>query len=375
MPNFQPSQKEFKKKFQDFLKKNVGEDVQQLFDLQQFIPRDFLKKLGLAGFLGASVPKKWGGLEMNYIELGLMHESLGQVLASLENIITVFGMVCKALVKFGNEEQKNFWLPKIVLGDAVVALALTEPGIGSDLKNIETQAKLENKYYVLNGKKKYITLGEIADLFLVFANSDGKFVTLLVEKNTPGLKVTPIRDLMGLRSNMLAELSFSDCCIPLKNLLGQHGSGLAHVVSSVLDEGRYTTACGCLGLGQSCLDLGNAYAETRIQSGVFLKDHQLIQKILAKSIAYVKAARELCFHAGYLRDQNDDSYVSETLVAKYFSSEMAVSVSGDILQIFGAAGFTKAYSIERFYRDAKVMSVIEGTTQIYETLIPKVCIK
>ena len=370
MPLYQTPYLEYKACFKEFVANEVVSHANS-FDTAQAIPRDFFHILAKHGILGACVPKKYGGQGIDYIALGIMHEELAAGLCSLENAVTVYGMVCKPIVRFGNEAQKKTWLPKIVRGEIIVSLALTEPNIGSDLKNVQANAEEVSDSYLLTGKKRYITLGQIADLFLVLAKCDEKHLTLLVERDTPGLTVSPIRDLLGLRSNMLAEISFDRCQVPKQNLLGSSGQGFSQVVQIALDEGRYTTACGCVGLGQACLNTVLQYVETREQYGALIKEHQLIQKMITEIIVNVKAAREVCYHAGVLRENGDFNYLSETLIAKYIASKMTVLASNHALQIFSAAGFTKNHSIERYYRDAKVMEIIEGTSQMYEINIPK----
>lgn len=354
----------------DFLQNELIPFAQN-FDTEQQIPKVFFQSLAKAGYLGAIIPKNYGGQEMDYMTLGYIHEEFGKVLASVENALTVFSMVTRPLIRFGTKLQRNYWLPRIAKGDTIVAIALTEPDTGSDLKKITTFAEESEDYYCLNGVKKYITLGQIADLFLVLARCEDEFITLLVEKKLPGISITPLNDFFGLRSNLLAEIEFKDCRVAKENRLGAKGAGLAQVIACALDEGRYTTAWGCVGIGQACLDLAQQYCHQRSQFGSLLKDHQLIQKKLTEIIVNVKAARSLCSDVGELREAREITYIGETLIAKYFSANMAVTVAKNALDVFGAVGFTKNYSMERFYRDAHMMEVIEGTAQMYEIMIPK----
>jgi alkylation response protein AidB-like acyl-CoA dehydrogenase len=373
MPYYKSTYIEQRTKFETFLKREILPYVQD-FDENQIIPRTYFDSLATNGFLGASIPKKFGGQEWDYITIGLMHEEFGKILCSLENILTVYGMVIKPLVRFGTEQQQKMWLPKIARGETIVGIALTEPNFGTDLNNIETSVIKDSKNFILTGQKKYITMGQIADLFLVLAKHNDQKLTLLVEKDTSGIEIIPIQDCLGLRANMLAEINFHNCKISQKNLIGQIGQGLTHVVACALDEGRYTTAWGSVGLGQACLNSAQYYTNERIQGNSSLKDHQLIQKMLTEIIVNVKAGREICFNVANLRNIGDFSYIAETLVAKYFCSKMAVFVANHTLQIFGACGFTKQYPVERFYRDAKIMEIIEGTSQVYEINIPKICV-
>ncbi len=373
MPNYQPRYEKQQRFFNQFIENSLHSHS-KIFDREQRIPRDFFSTLAKNGFLGAGIPKQFGGQQWDELTLGIMHESFAKELCSLANILTVVGMVTKSLIQFGSEIQKQTWLPQIATGKTLPALALTESNIGSDLEHVETQLLEVDGEFILKGGKKYITLGQIADLFLVLANCQGKPTAVLIEKDTPGLIISPMSDFLGLRSNMLAELFFDNCRIPKVNLLGSIGMGFSYIIQTALDEGRYTTAWGCVGLGQACLDAARRYAQERKQFDRPLEEYQLIQKMITEMIVHVKAARELCFYAGELRQKKDPAYIAETLVAKYAASKMAVFVSNHALQVLGAAGFADTYPVERYYRDAKVMEIIEGTSQMHEILIAKLCI-
>ncbi|KTD76564.1 acyl-CoA dehydrogenase family protein [Legionella waltersii] len=373
MPHYPDEYLLQKKLFNEFIEKSLH-PLSKMFDEQQSIPRHFLSTMATHGFFGACIPKQFGGQEWDELTIGLMHEAFAKELCSLANILTVCGMVNRTLMCFGSTIQKQTWLPRIATGETLVALALTEANIGSDLEHVETKLSDSEDGYNLSGSKRYITLGQLADLFLVLANYQGKPTTVLVERNTPGLKVSPMNDFLGLRSNMLAEIFFDDCPIPKAQVLGRIGMGLTHVTQTALNEGRYTTAWGCVGLGQACVDAARDYTHLRKQFNRALEEHQLIQKMMTEMIVHVKAARELCFYAGELRLQGNPAYLAETLVAKYAASKMAVLVSNHALQIFGAVGFDESYPVARYYRDAKVMEIIEGTSQMHEILIPKLCL-
>lgn len=370
MPSYPPEYK-IQQQFFNEVVENTVRPFSKIFDKEQSIPRDFFFILAEHGFLGASIPKQYGGQGWDDLAIGLLHESVAKELCSLENILTVTGMVCKSLMRFGSDGQRQTWLPEIAAGKTIVAIALTEPNIGSDLANVQTQLSICGDKYSLHGKKKYITLGQIADLFLVLANFQGKLTAILVEKDTLGLSVSPMSNFLGFRSNMLAEVSFEHCLIPETHILGSVGAGLTHVIAAALDVGRYTTAWGCVGLGQACVDAALDYTSKRTQYGQLLNEHQLTQKMMTEMIVEVKAARELCFSAAILKQQGDPDYIVETLVAKYFASKMTAFVSGQALQLFGASGLDENNIVERYYRDAKVMEIIEGTSQMHEILISK----
>ena len=215
----------------------------------------------------------------------------------------------------------------------------------------------------------WITLAQVASLFLVFAKEKGEPVAFLVERKTPGLQVEPTFGLLGLRANMLGKVSFDQCRIPEDNIIGKMGTGFSHVASFSLDIGRYTTAWGCVGLGQACLDACRKYTETRKQFGDAIKKHQLIQKKMSEMIVDVRAARQLCFYSSCLREACDPESPFETLVAKYYGSAMVNRVAGNAVQIHGANGCGSEYPVQRYYRDAKIMEIIEGTSQMHEIMI------
>ena len=373
MPHYQSEYLDKQETFNQFIENFLVPNSKN-FDKKQAIPREFFDTLAKHGFLGANIPKEFGGQHWDDLTIGIMHECFGKELSSIANILTVTGMVSKSLIQFGSLEQKHNWLPKIASGETLVALALTESNIGSDLENVQSMLTDNGEDLILKGSKKYITLGQIANLFLVLANLQDQPTAVLIESNTPGVSILPMSHFLGLRSNMLAEIHFDDCIIPKRNIVGKIGMGLTYIIQKALNEGRYTTACDCVGLGQACLEAAYEYSRQREQFSRPISEHQLIQKMISEMIVQVKAARELCFYAGNLRQTNNPKCISETLVAKYAASKMAVVTSSHALQIFGAAGFSDDYPVERYYRDAKVMEVIEGTSQMHEVLISKLSV-
>lgn len=340
-------------------------------DQAEHISPELIKELAQRGYLSAALPKEVGGLGKDMITCGLLNEEIGRGCASLRTLLTVHGMVALAILKWGSKEQKELWITRMSTGEIIGAFALTEPNVGSDAKSVETSATVSGDAYILNGEKRWITFGQIADLFLVIGHIDGKVCAFLVEKNSPGFSITPIKGMLGLRGCMMAELHMKQCLIPKENIIGNIGFGFSHVAASALDFGRYTVAWGCVGLGQACLDACLEYANERKQFGKYLKDHQLIQQLITDMITNVKAARLLCYHAGYLKDKGAQGALVETLIAKYFSSTMVTKAASDAVQIHGANGCGSRYPLQRYMRDAKAMEIIEGSTQILQTSIAK----
>ena len=361
-------QKEDRAAFRAFVDEAIAPYANQ-WDREERTPPGLIKKLAKKGYLGALLPKDSGGSAMDMVTYGLLSEEIGRGCSSLRSLLTVHSMVAQALLKWGSQSQKAYWLPKLASGEAIAAFALSEPNVGSDAKSVETTATFSGNSYLLNGQKKWITYGQIADIFLVFAQCDGKPSAFLVEKNSPGLSIEPISEMLGVRASMLAQLHFNDCVIPQENLVCRQGFGFSHVASSALDCGRYSVAWGCVGIAQAGLEACIRYTSQRKQFGVYLREHQLIRQLIADAIANIKAARLLCYQAGYLKDIGNPKSMMETSIAKYFASTTATKVSSDAVQIHGGNGCSSEYSVQRYFRDAKIMEIIEGSTQIQQLTI------
>jgi glutaryl-CoA dehydrogenase (non-decarboxylating) len=339
------------------------------WDRQEFTPPELIKKLAKSGFLGAALPQEYGGQAMDMITYGILNEEVGRGCSSIRSLLTVHNMVSQALCKWGNKSQKEYWLPQLASGETIAAFALSEPNVGSDAKSVETTAIAMSDAYVLNGAKKWITYGQIADVFLVFAQCEGKPTAFLVAKDSPGLAIKPMIGLLGTRASMVAELQFNNCHIPAKNLVGKLGLGFDYIAASTLAYGRYSVATGCVGIAQACLEACIDYTSERQQFGVYLKEHQLIRQKITQMIANTKAARLLCYQAGHLQEINDPNSMNETAIAKYFASTAASKIANDAVQIHGGNGCSSKYPVERYLRDSKIMEIIEGSTQIQEITI------
>ncbi len=361
-------QKDDKSKFKSFVNKEIVPHANSS-DQEECTSPKLIEKFAHQGYLGAVLPEEFGGQSMDIITYGLLNEEIGRGCSSLRSLLTVHSMVAAALYRWGNKSQKEYWLQKFSSGEVIAAFALSEPNVGSDAKSIETTAILSGDSYILNGEKKWITYGQIADVFLVFAQCSGKPSAFLVEKNSPGLSIQPISGILGVRASMLAQLNFRDCRIPQENLVGRLGFGLSYIASSALDYGRYSVAWGSVGIAQACLEACIQYTSERKQFGVYLKEHQLIRQMITEMIVNVKAARLLCYQAGYLKEIGDPNSITETSIAKYFASTTATKVANDAVQIHGANGCTNEYSVARYLRDAKIMEIIEGSTQIQQITI------
>jgi alkylation response protein AidB-like acyl-CoA dehydrogenase len=339
------------------------------FDKSGFIPKELFEKVGKKGYLGSMISKEFQGMGLDSIRIGLLNEAFGKCCNNFRGLLTVHGMLAIAIERWGRNEQKSKWLTKLANGETIGAFALTESEAGSDAKSIKTVAVEEKDYFILNGHKKWITMGQIADLFLVMAIIDGVHTAFLVERNTPGLFIEPIRNTIAVQSSMLGELFFKDCKIPKENLVGKKGIGLSHVGLNSLNYGRYTIAWGCVGAAQACLESSIKYSRKRKQFGNPIRKNQLVQKMLTEMIVNVQAARLLSYNAGKLIDKNDPESILATWNAKYFASKIVNMVASDSVQIHGANGISNEYKVGRIYRDVKTMEIIEGTSQIHEMLI------
>lgn len=363
---FTDQQRETQTTFRTFVDREIFPYANQ-FDQEEKLPAALIANMGKQGYLGAVIPQERGGAGMDMVTFGLLNEEVGRGCSSARSLLTVHSMVSAAILRWGRPHQKDHWLPRLATGEALGAFALTEPEAGSDVKSIQTEAVECEGGYRLTGKKKWITFGQIADLFLVFTRS-GAF---LVEKATPGLEIHPIHGMLGTRASMLAEVHLNDCLVPKENVLGSSGFGFSAVALSALDMGRYSVATGCVGIGQACLEACIKYTSERKQFDVPLKEHQLISEMVTNMVVNVKAARWLCYRAGYLKDIKDGSATDETLVAKYFASTMAFKAASDAVQIHGANGCSSDYPVQRYLRDAKIMEIIEGSSQMQQLLISK----
>jgi glutaryl-CoA dehydrogenase (non-decarboxylating) len=341
------------------------------WDRQEIMPPEIVRQMANHGYLGALVPGGKGGASFDSVEFGLLNEELGRGCSSLRSLLTVHSMVALTVSRWGTEDLKTQWLEKLGQGQAIGAFAITEAEAGSDAREIRTEAIECGDDFVLTGHKKWITFGQMADLFLVFADSQRGHCAFVLERDTPGLVILPVHGMLGTRASMMAELRLEQCRIPKQNLVGAPGFGLSHIASSALDCGRYSVAWGCVGIGQACLESCLQYSGQRKQSGVLLRERQLIQRMITQMVAGVKAARLLCYHAGQLRDAGDPTSIIETSIAKYFACRTAAEIARDAVQIHGANGCSSEYPVERFYRDSKIMEIVEGSNEIQEITIAR----
>ena len=370
-PQFELSSahKDARLRFRRFVQEHIAPFAAE-WDREERVPAETIDRLRAHGYLGTPIPDHPHGA-MDAITYGLLTEEIARGCSSVRSLLTVHDMVGLGLHRWASRAVKEEFAGAIASGQLLCALALSEPEAGSDAASVKTEAYLSNEEYVLSGRKKWITFGQIANLFLVLARCQNQLGAFLVPASTPGLVRKAMKGIVGTRASLLAELEFDGCRIPKRYLVGKIGFGFSHVISSVLDHGRYSVAWGSVGIAQACLDACLEYTARRRQFGVELREHQLVQRKLTGMIVNTRAARLLCYRAGYLRQLNDPGASAETLVAKYFASKAAVRAANDAVQLHGANGLTEEFSVARLLRDAKVMEIIEGSTQIQEITIAK----
>lgn len=354
--------------FREFAEQQIKPHAQE-YDRQEQLPAALIQKLADQNFFGASLPIDWGGSGLDAISYGLLHEEIGKACSSVRSLLTVHQMVAHAILKWGSDEQRSHWLPSLAQGQTIAAFALSESNVGSDAEHVETTATLAGDRYVLNGLKKWITGGQLAGLFLVFANCEGKPTAFLVKKDSPSLVIEPVSGVLGMRASMLATLALKDCSVPQDNILGKPGFGFSHVATAALQEGRYSVAWGCVGIAQACLEACLQYTSERKQFGSLLKDHQLIRRMISDMITNVKAARLLCLQAGSAKEQGAQHAFVDTMTAKYFAARVAAQSATDAVQIHGANGCSDDYPVARYFRDAKITEIIEGSNEIQQLKI------
>jgi alkylation response protein AidB-like acyl-CoA dehydrogenase len=339
------------------------------FDQAGSIPSETLDGIGAAGLWAPFLPVEYGGQGSSMLTMGQVHEEIGHACSSVRSLLTVHGMVSWAVLRFGTAVQREQWLARLATGSVLGAFCLSEPDTGSDAVNLTSRAVRDAHGWVLDGTKTWITGGQRADLFLVFARTGNGIGAFLVPRDSDGLAVTPIPGMLGTRGSMLARLTLRGVRVGPDALVGPDGFANGMVMTGVLDFGRYSVAAGSVGILQACLDACAHYTEQRKVAGVALRDMQLIQAKLSDMVTDTRAARLLYEAAGRLKDQGDPDTLMATWVAKYFASTAAARHAAEAVQVHGAVGCSPGHLVERLYRDAKVMEIIEGSNEIQRITI------
>ncbi|MFI0981584.1 acyl-CoA dehydrogenase family protein [Streptomyces sp. NPDC021093] len=356
----------------DFVAREIAPHAVE-WDRAENVDRSIVKKLGALGFLGLTIPEEYGGSGGDHLAYCLVTEELGRGDSSVRGIVSVsLGLVAKTIAAWGDEGQKRQWLPRLTSGEAIGCFGLTEPGTGSDAGNLITRAVRDGDDYVVNGTKMFITNGTWADVVLLFARSTDapghKGVSaFLVPMDTPGLTRRTIHGKLGLRGQATAELVLEDVRVPASAMLAPEGKGFS-VAMSALAKGRMSVAAGCVGIAQAALDAALSYAGEREQFGRTIAHHQLVQELITDIAVDVDAARLLTWRVADLIDRGEP-FVTEASKAKLFASEAAVRAANNALQVYGGYGYIDEYPAGKLLRDARVMTLYEGTSQIQKLVI------
>jgi hypothetical protein len=375
---YSAEQVQLRKSIRDFAQAEISPHVLE-WDEQQIFPLDVIKKAGQLGVMGAIFPEELGGAGFGYVEYSIVIEELARVDPSVALIVAAHNSLCSNHIFLaGNDEQKQKYIPKLATGEWIGCWSLTEAEAGSDAAGTRTLAALKGGEWVLNGGKTFTTNAQYADLCVAMAVTDRGasqhgISAFILEKGTAGFKVGKKENKLGMRASATGEVLFSDCHLPAAQLLGKQGEGFVDSLR-ILDGGRISIAALALGLAQGAFDAALKYSKQRKQFGRFISEFQAIQDKLANMATDIEAARWLIYRACKLKDAGK-RITKESAMAKLFASEMAVKAADQALQIHGGYGFIKDYPVEKFYRDVKLCTIGEGTSEIQRLVIARQLLK
>ncbi len=371
-------QKLLKEMVREFAEREIAPYVDN-WEREHLFPREVFRKLGELGILGMTTEPAYGGTKSDYLSFILALEELSRFSASVALTVSVHSsLFIKAIQEYGREEQKKKYLPRAAKGEILGAFSLSEPGAGSDAANLLTKARKEGNVFVINGIKSWVTTGSEADALILFAVTSGekekkRISAFIVDRDSPGLQILKIEEKMGFNSSPTAQIAFEECRIPTENLLGEEGRGMA-IALKLLDGSRIGIAAQAVGLAQTALELGIRYAKEREAFGQKIASFEAIQFMLADGATLVEAARLLTYRAASLVDHNLP-YTKEAAMAKLFATEAANKIAYIALQIHGGYGYSREYPIERLYREARVTTIYEGTSEIQRLVIARQLIR
>ena len=368
-------QQQLRRSVREFAEGEIGPHVMEWDEASHF-PSEIMPKLGELGLLGVIFPEQYGGAGLGYIEYALAIEELARVDGSVGLIVAAHNSLCSNhIFKFGTEAQKKKYLVPLASGKAIGAWSLTEPEAGSDAGGTRTTAVRDGAHWVLNGAKTFTTNGHHANYCVAMAVTDKSkgshgISAFILEKGMRGFKPGKKENKLGMRASETSEVVFSDCRVPQENLLGPEGEGFTGSLK-ILDGGRISIAALALGMAQGALEAATKYAKQRKQFGQAISEFQAVQFKLADMATQVEAARLLVYQAAWLADKKDARFTRESSMAKLFASEIAVSVANECVQIHGGYGFIKDYPAEKYYRDVKLCTIGEGTSEIQRLVIAR----
>jgi alkylation response protein AidB-like acyl-CoA dehydrogenase len=342
-------------------------------DRNNHFDTELVAKIADQGYLGAIVPQEYGGAGLDYLTYAVVVEEIGRHDSAMRTVISVqTSLVCSSILRWASEEQKQRYLPKLCSGEWLGCFGLTEPDTGSDAANQKTRARKTEGGWVLSGNKMWISLGNHAKVALIFAQTDPEkqrrgLACFLVPTDTPGFSTQEIHGKMGLHGSDTASIALDDVEVPDDAMMGEIGDGFK-IAMSALDSGRYSVAAGCVGVCQGSLELSVAYSKEREQFGRPIASFQLVQAMIADMRVQTDAARLLVFRAGFLKDQGRPS-TTETSIAKLYATEAAQNCSHLAIQVHGGSGYVDDHPVERYFRDVRVTTLYEGTSQIQKLII------
>jgi alkylation response protein AidB-like acyl-CoA dehydrogenase len=367
--NLDEEQRLFRNVVRNFVENELKSRTREIDESATF-PSELLPTMANIGLLSMAIPEEYGGVQADAISTAIAIEEIGRVCGSTGlSIAAHTGLGCFPIVRWGSQEQKSQWLPVMAKGSSLGALCLTEPGAGSDLRAIQTRAVQKNGDWVINGTKAWITNPSLAKLQIVYVRTDNDFSMLLVESDRPGVTIHPAEKKMGVRGSPTHQISFDDVRVPAENILGTKGNGLKQTLET-LDGGRISIGALSVGIAQGAFEHATDYAKQRNAFGKPITHFQAIQWMLADASIEIEAARLLVYRAAWLKDQGK-RFTSEAAMAKLFASEMAERVTRNAIQILGSYGYSQEYPVERMYRDARLMTIGEGTSQIQRMVISR----
>ncbi|WP_044894347.1 acyl-CoA dehydrogenase [Bacillus alveayuensis] len=375
--HFTEEQQMMRRMVRDFAESEIAPYIEKMEEGE--FPRDILKKMGELGLMGIPIPEEYGGSGMDFTSYIIAIHELSRVSAAIGVILSVHTSVgTNPILYFGTEEQKKKYVPKLAKGEYLGAFCLTEPSAGSDAASLKTKAVKQGDYYKLNGSKVFITNGGEADTYIVFARTGDEksskgISAFVVEKDTPGFIIGKDEKKMGLHGSRTVQITFEDALVPAENLIGEEGQGFKIAMAN-LDAGRIGIAAQSLGIAEAALEHAIFYSKERRQFGKPIAANQGIGFKLADMATQVEAAKLLTYQAAYLRD-NGQPCGKEASMAKLFASQTAMNVATEAIQVYGGYGYTKDYPVERFFRDAKICQIYEGTSEIQRIVISKHLLK
>lgn len=362
----------------EFAEKEIAPAIDHFEKNHQF-PGELVKKMAGLGLMGMTIPPEYEGIRTDSLSFILALEELSRVSPALCLLLSVHAsLFARAILEYGTPEQKARYLPRAARGELLGAFSLSEPGAGSDATNLKTKAVRKGEFYVLNGTKAWVTTGSEAGALILFAQTEKgagsrKLSAFIVERDSPGFRVARVEEKMGLHSSLTAEVALEECQVPVENLLGEEGKG-GSIAFHLLDGSRIGIAAQAVGIAQQALELAVRYAKQREAFGHPISEFQAIQFMIADMATLIDASRLLTYRAADAYDRGLP-YAKEAAMAKLFSSEATNRVAYLALQIHGGYGYSKEYQIERIYRDARVLSIYEGTSEIQRLVIARNLLK